>query len=250
MLVKINRFYKMNIDKMKSVIIKDDYELKDPLVWIGVYIVGLLWNIGFLLLGINIIVFVLYATPLAIGMLYELYLIKQYKNLIAYGELEGEDENILKVILKITIIRLFNILFVGMAFIPIIVINAIKDNVKYSAYGDLVNKYSFIIYMITIFISIIMFKVGKIAGRKISVQNREKELTGKKDSLIIALLIIVCVIVGMFFLRRFLNEIQVMSIVFILIPLVIPFVIGKVYFILKHFNKFVDLNDEFIDYKF
>lgn len=102
-------------------------------------------------------------------------------------------------ILKINVIRLFNILFVTMGFIPLMVINAIKDNVKYSAYGDLVNKYSFIIYMITIFISIIMFKGGKIAGRKISVQNRKKELTDKKGSLIIASLVIVNVIVGMFF---------------------------------------------------
>ncbi|MDE6476222.1 MAG: hypothetical protein K2L08_05150 [Erysipelotrichaceae bacterium] len=250
MLVKINRFYKVNIDKTKSLVIKDDYELKDLLGWIGVGIVGLLCNIGLLWLEISIIVCLLYAVPLAIGMLYELYLIKQYKSLISYRELEGQDENILKVILKIFTIRLFNVLFVAMAFIPLMVIAALKDNVKYSAYIDLVNRYSIVLYIITIFISIIMFKGGNIAGRKMSARNREKEFTGKKEALFIAPLIGVSVIVVMLFLRRFLNKIQIMSILFILVPFAIPFAIGKKYFILKHFNKLVDPNDDFIDYKF
>ncbi len=64
MVVKINSYYKTEIDKVKEITIKDNYQLKNPFLFVSLSALGILFNIYLMSKGVKFITFLLYTIPL------------------------------------------------------------------------------------------------------------------------------------------------------------------------------------------
>lgn len=79
MVVKIKEYYKLEIDKAKEITVKEDYSLKSPYMFIGLYFLSIFYNLIQISEGIYFPVIMLYTLPIILGTIYELYKRGQYK---------------------------------------------------------------------------------------------------------------------------------------------------------------------------
>lgn len=236
MVVKINSYYKLEIDKVKEVIIKDNYQLKNPLLFIFLNALGIFFNFTLLSRGLKFSVFLLYTIPLAIGFIYEIHLMNQYKRI-------GLNEKFVKNILKLVIVKCINAFLFCVDFSLVLVEAVVIDNFnfyEYSEYEYTVNKYYMICYAIIIIIFIIMFVIGYITERR-------QVIKGQKKIFIPTAITSFLAVMGYFILKK--SSYNILIAVFIVLFTIFPYAIGKIFFRYKYFNKKVDQKDILIDYK-
>lgn len=235
MVVKINSYYKTEIDKVKEVTIKDNYQLKNPFLFVFLNILGILFNIYFISRGMNFITFLIYTGPLIFGLFYEVYLMNQYKK----SEI---SESIIESILKLITLRIINVLLFCTIIIQLLVEAVLMDNsyfYEYSSYVDSLNKYCILFYVIVIVISIIMFMIGNIMEKNQVIKNKKK--------FFVPTLITGCLaVIGYFILKN--SSYYILVIFSIILFTITPYAIGKIYFRFKNFNKIIGQTDVLIDY--
>lgn len=236
MVVKINSYYKTEIDKVKEISIKENYQLKNPFLFIFLNALGTLFNLTLLSKGLKFSVFLLYTIPLIIGLFYELYLMKQYKKSI-------KNQNIVGKILKLVVIKCINVFLFCVNFSLILVEAVVVNNFyfyEYGAYEYTLNKYYMICYTVVIIIFMIMFIIGNIIERK-------QIIKGKKKFFVPTAITSFLAIIGYFILKN--SSYNFVIVVFIILFTIFPYAIGKIYFRYKNFNKQIGQNDILIDYK-
>lgn len=170
MVVKINSYYKTEIDKVKEITIKDNYQLKNSFLFVSLSALGILFNIYLMSKGVKFITFLLYTIPLITGLFYEIYLVNQYKKL-------NISENIIERILKLITVRNTNISLFCAVIIILLVDAVLVDTTysyEYSTYVDSLNKYCILFYIIVLVISIIMFIIGNIMEKNQVIKNKKK----------------------------------------------------------------------------
>lgn len=236
MVVKINSYYKTEIDKVKEITIKDNYQLKNPFLFVSLSILGIVFNIYFMSRGVEFITFLLYTGPLITGLFYEVYLMNQYKKL----EING---NIIESLLKLITLRIINVLLFCTVIIQLLVEAILMDNIyfyEYSSYVDSLNKYCILSYIIVLGISIIMFMVGNIMEKNQVIKNKKKFFVPTAITSFLA-------VIGYFILKN--SSYNIIVIFSIILFTITPYAIGKIYFRFKNFNKTIGQNDVLIDYR-
>lgn len=235
MVVKINSYYKRDIDNVKKITIKDNYQLKNPFLFVSLSILGILFNIHFMSRGVRFVTFSLYTGPLIIGLFYEVYLIYQYKK----SEI---GEHIIESILKLITLRMINVLLFCTVIIELLVEAVLMDNIyfyEYSSYVNSLNKYCILFYIIVLVISIIMFMIGNVIEKNQIIKNKKKIFV---PTAIISSL----AMISYFILKN--TSYDILIIFFIVLFTVTPFAIGKIYFRFKNFNKSIGQSNVLIDY--
>lgn len=231
--VKINEYYKFEIDNAKGVVVKSNYELKSPAIFMFIYLISIFYNFAQLSDGVNFIPVILYTLPILLGAVYEIYELKQYKR-------NALDSETIKRILKIGQIRIINILFFMLTAIMMCIQKISPEYFGYFSYVDSMNNLLVIAYFITIIAGAIMFLLGVRLEKRQVIENKRKwfvpgSIVGGSS------------VFGYFILR---NSSYVIFVIFtILIVILLPYAIGKSYFRYKNFDKKVTENDKMFKYK-
>lgn len=232
MVVKINEYYSHEIDKVKEVYIKDNYELKSRKAFISIYVLFILWEFMQIKKDISIAAVLIYTIPFVIGTFVELYEIKKY------SKLELGLEKIRK-LLYISLVSAINLYLFFLSAIFVIG-KDVFANISYRNNHVDVSTVLIIIALMIHVSSIIMFFVGiKIEIKQVT--------TKKKKKYVPAAILGALIPIGILLFRD-------ISYIYLLIPSMVLVIfigcgIGNIYFRYRNFDKKVTENDKIIDYK-
>lgn len=233
MVVKIKEYYKLEIDKAKEITVKEDYSLKSPYMFIGLYFLSIFYNLIQISEGIYFPVIMLYTLPIILGTIYELYKIGQYKR-------KKIESGTIKSVLELGLIRITNILFFLLTAI-IMSIQLISPEVfGRLGYVEPMN----ILLISTYFISFIMiagmFLLGMVLEKRQVLQHKKKWFA--PTSIIGSLSVL-----GYFILKN--SSYFVFVLCSALGIVLLAYLIGRAYFRYRNFDKNISGSDKMINYK-
>lgn len=246
MIVRINDYYKLEIDKVKEASIKENYKLKSPYLFIGMNILIIVYEIMLLTEYINTITVIIYVTPVLLGTCME---IQQMK---IYNKLDLGIEKIRK-LLYLTVLRMMNLilfltgifLMIGNSVIESILLKSyFLYDLNDSSYDFKINIGIIVFLLIILIFSSISFFIGIRIEKKQVIKNKKKKFF---DVGFITIFILPFTIL---FKNIFMNIPYIyflLAVIFIIFFM--SYAIGKMYFRYKNFDKKVIESNKMIDYK-
>lgn len=232
MVIKINDYYKVNIDSIKKFFVNKNYSLKYIYISYILYILNIINNFISARQNVKITTIIIYTLPLLVGAIIELFAVKIYNKNI-------HSEFYIKYLLYFSLIKIINIyLFLISAYLGFMHSSSSNYIVVKFLYG---NDLFFIKFLfITLLLSIINFFV--------SIKCAKSELSNhKKNKIIPMTLCIFLTYMVIFFVMRSNDDTKILIVS--IAPLFCSYAIGKMYFMYKNFNKIVSPDDKLIDYQ-